>query len=104
MNDMLSACWALAAGVLLGAIFFGGLWWTVKRGLASPYPVLWFFPSLLLRMSIAMAGFYLIGREHWEHWLLCALGFALARLGVRWLTGAATKAAGPCLAEARHAP
>ena len=24
---------ALAAGVLLGAIFFGGLWWTVRKSI-----------------------------------------------------------------------
>jgi F1F0 ATPase subunit 2 len=32
--------WLLAALVggrgLLGAIFFGGLWWTVRKGLSSP--------------------------------------------------------------------
>ena len=26
---------SLAAGILLGAIFFGGLWWTVRHGALS---------------------------------------------------------------------
>jgi hypothetical protein len=30
-------------------------------------------------------GFYFIGREHWERWLLCLLGFVLARHVARWL-------------------
>jgi F1F0 ATPase subunit 2 len=30
MNEFLSLALALAAGVLLGAIYFGGLWWTVR--------------------------------------------------------------------------
>jgi F1F0 ATPase subunit 2 len=86
MNEFLSLAPALAAGVLLGAIFFGGLWWTVCMGVSSQRPALWFFGSMLLRMSITLAGFYLVGREDWERWLLCLLGFVLARLVVEWLT------------------
>jgi F1F0 ATPase subunit 2 len=86
MNEFLSLVPALAAGVLLGAIFFGGLWWTVCRGVSSQRPALWFFGSMLLRMSITLAAFYLVGREDWERWLLCLLGFVLARLVARWLT------------------
>ena len=77
---------ALAAGILLGVFFFGGLWWTVIRGVSSQQPALWFFGSMLLRMSIALAGFYFVGGEHWERWLLCLLGFVLARVVVEWLT------------------
>ena len=32
MNETLILVLALATGVLLGAIFFGGLWWTVQKG------------------------------------------------------------------------
>ena len=85
MNFCLLAL-ALAAGVLLGAIFFGGLWWTVRKGVSSKRPALWFFGSLLLRMSIALAGFYFVRGGHWERLLLCLLGFVLARLVVTWLT------------------
>jgi F1F0 ATPase subunit 2 len=42
--------------------------------------------SLLLRMSIAVGGFYLIGREHWQRMLMCLLGFIIARLVVTWMT------------------
>ena len=86
MTEFLSLAPALAAGMLLGAIFFGGLWWTVIRGVSSQYPALWFFGSLQLRMGIALTGFYFIGRDDWARWLLCLLGFILARLVVKWLT------------------
>jgi uncharacterized membrane protein YfbV (UPF0208 family) len=33
---------ALATGIFLGALFFGGLWWTVRRGLTVANPALWF--------------------------------------------------------------
>jgi len=60
MTDALRLVLALVTGLLLGAIFFGGLWWTVRKGFSSKQPALWFFGSLLLRTSIALAGFYFI--------------------------------------------
>ena len=74
------------AGLLLGVFFFGGLWWTVGKGVSSKQPALWFFGSMLLRMSLTLAGFYFIGRGHWQRLLLSLLGFFVARLAVMWLT------------------
>ncbi len=59
MNEVLFLASAMAAGFLLGAFFFGGLWWTVKRGVSSQRPALWFFGSMLLRMSITLGGILL---------------------------------------------
>jgi F1F0 ATPase subunit 2 len=83
MNDLLSLAAALAAGILLGALFFGGLWWTVRLGLSSQRPALWFLGSLLARMSLALVGFYFVGGEQWPRWLLCLLGFILSRFVVQ---------------------
>jgi F1F0 ATPase subunit 2 len=82
MNESLTLGAALAVGLLLGAIFFGGLWWTVVRGVLSPRPALWFIGSKLLRMAIVLGGFYLNGGDRWERWLACLLGFILARIVV----------------------
>ena len=101
MIETLSLVLALVSGLLLGAIFFGGLWWTVRRGVSSRRPGLWFFGSLLLRTSIALAGFYLAGRGHWERLLVCFLGFVVARLVVIWLTRPTQARPAP---EARYAP
>ena len=57
------SCWRGWPEALLGAIFFGGLWWTVRKGVASRRPALWFLGSLLLRTSIALAGFYVVARR-----------------------------------------
>ena len=86
MNDTLGLMLGLLMGVLLGAMFFGGLWWTVQKGISSNRPVLWFFGSMLLRTSIALAGFYLVARGHWERLLVCLLGFLIARLVVMRFT------------------
>ena len=58
MHEPLTLVLALVTGVLLGAMFFGGLWWTVQKGVASTRSALWFFGSLWLRTSMALAGFY----------------------------------------------
>jgi len=79
MNEHLVLVLAGLAGVGLGALFFVGLWWTVRRGISSKRPARWFFGSLLLRMVIVLAGFYLIAGGRWERLLACLLGFILVR-------------------------
>jgi F1F0 ATPase subunit 2 len=86
MPDALAQILSLAAGALLGGFFFGGLWWTVREGVSSKRPALWFLASLLLRMSIVLAGFYFVARGHWPRLLLCLVGFVMARLLVTRLT------------------
>jgi F1F0 ATPase subunit 2 len=86
MSEILTFVVAPVAGIILGAVFFGGLWWTVRRGVSSQRPALWFLISLLLRMGIALGGFYFVSGGHWERLLLCLLGFATARLAVTRLT------------------
>jgi F1F0 ATPase subunit 2 len=85
MRDLLLVA-AWAAGVFLGAIFFGGLWWTVRRAVSSTHPALWFVGSLITRTSLTMAGFYVVGDGRWERVVSCLCGFFVASLMVSWLT------------------
>jgi F1F0 ATPase subunit 2 len=98
MNEALHLMPALVAGILLGAIFFGGLWWTVRKGLSSGQPAFWFLGSLLLRTGIVLAGFYLVADQRLGRLLLCLTGFVMARMIVTQITQ--TRSA----QEARHAP
>jgi F1F0 ATPase subunit 2 len=92
MNEILLLTPALSAGVALGAVFFGGLLWTVRKGVASAQPALWFLGSMLLRMAIALAGFYFVSGGHWERLLSCLAGFVLARVVVtRWSRSAESR-------------
>ena len=98
MSETMQLALALLAGMLLGAMFFGGLWWTVRKGLASPRPALWFIGSLLLRTGIALAGFYFVAGSDWKRLLACLLGFIVARLIVIRLTADADGKGGePCI-------
>ncbi len=101
MNDFLTLSLALVSGLLLGAIFFGGLWWTVQKGLSSKHPAFLFLGSLLVRTGTILVGFYFVSGGHWERLVLCLLGFVIARLIVTRLTRPVEKATN--LAEASHA-
>jgi len=104
MTDWIALTLALVAGLLLGAMFFGGLWWTVRWAVASGSPALWFSGSLLLRLGLALAGFYLVGAHHWQRLLLCLFGFVAARLFVTWLAGSAGATPKRSVSGASHAP
>jgi len=104
MYEMLILALAWVAGTLLGAFFFGGLWWTVRKVGSSQQPALWVFGSLLLRMSVALTGFYVVSGSHWERMALCLLGFVMARLVVTWLTEPSRANQTPTTQEVHHAP
>jgi F1F0 ATPase subunit 2 len=80
MNDILPYTLAFLVGALLGVVFFVGLWWTVQKGVNSQRPALWFFGSLLLRTGMILAGFYLVAQGDWSRFLVCLLGFLIARV------------------------
>ncbi len=103
MNEPLSLASALGAGVLLGGIFFGGLWWTVRRGVSSKRVALWFLGSMLLRTCIALLGFYFVLGGNWERLLTGLLGFIIARSIVTRLTREAEQPS-HWAQEAGHAP
>jgi F1F0 ATPase subunit 2 len=104
MTEWLLLAVAFGAGLLLSAFYFGGLWWTVRRGLVSKHPAVWFSGSLLLRTSVALAGFYFVGRGHWERLMVCLLGFVMARVFLIWRTRPVLDIRTRPDREASHAP
>ena len=77
---------AFIAGILLGTVFFGGLWLTVKKAVAAANPALWFLASSLIRTGIVLTGFYYTTNGDWERLVICLLGFIAARFMVIRLT------------------
>ena len=86
MYEMVTLVPALMGGVALGILFFGGLWWTVQKGVHSERPASWFFTSFLLRTTLVMAGLYYISSGHWPRLLVCLLGCIIGRLIVMRLS------------------
>jgi F1F0 ATPase subunit 2 len=104
MNETLTLFLASVAGGALGAVFFGGLWWTVRKGISSEQPALWFLGSLVLRMSVTLTGFYFVSANRWDRMIACLAGFVLARVAVTWLTRTGDYQAARPAPEASHAP
>jgi hypothetical protein len=64
MNEILFMVLAFMAGIILGIIFFYGLWLT----------------------AIILIGFYYISQGNWQRLLVCLLGFITARHIVKRFT------------------
>jgi F1F0 ATPase subunit 2 len=84
---------ALVLGLLSGAIFFGGLWWTVRIGMAARTPAAWFSVSLMFRTCLIVAGFYYVAAYGLQAVLLCMCGFLIARAAVNRLVQAPSRTA-----------
>lgn len=80
MSDSPALAVALLAGAVLGVFYFGGLWWSVQKGVSSERPGFWFFGSLLLRNIVTLTGFYVVSQGSWSRLMTCLLGFMLARV------------------------
>jgi F1F0 ATPase subunit 2 len=79
MSEVLKISLATLGGFALGAFFFVGLWWTVRRGVASAQPAVLFAGSMLLRTLVVMVGFYYLSRGDWRNVVGSLTGFVLAR-------------------------
>ena len=104
MNETLALVLSWLAGAALGAFFFGGLWWTVRKSLVSRQPAVWVFCSFLLRMGVTMTGFYFVAGSDWQRLLACVIGFFMARHIVLRLTRSPEEILAPKPQEASHAP
>jgi F1F0 ATPase subunit 2 len=85
-NEILNLVLPFGAGILLGGIFYGGLWWTIRKAVLSKHTAFWFLGSLIVRMSITLTGFYFASEGQWQRVLISIVGFALARMAVTRLT------------------
>jgi len=86
MNEIVYIILAFIVGLLLGTIFFGGLWFTVRKLVTSKIPALWFLGSFILRVSITLIGFYYISSGSWQRLLISVAGFITARYSVIYFT------------------
>ena len=57
MTDYWHLALVFIAGILLGAGYFGALWWTVRTAITAQHPALLFVTSLLVRTGLVLTGF-----------------------------------------------
>jgi F1F0 ATPase subunit 2 len=71
----------LLGGGILGALYFGGLWWTVRLMPDARHPLRLYFGSLMARLAIVLVGFwYLLVGSGWQQLVACLIGFVGARV------------------------
>jgi F1F0 ATPase subunit 2 len=59
----------------------------VRKALSSGQAALWFSGSFLLRTAIVLGGIYLVSRGDWRRMVGCMVGFLVARMAIKRLTG-----------------
>lgn len=79
MNEALKMIIAFIVGLALGALFFGGLWLTVRKAVTTAKPAFLILGSFIIRIALVLIGFYFIGTDSWQRLLIALLGFLIAR-------------------------
>ena len=79
MSELARLLPVLLAGVILGILFFGGLWWTIQRCVCAKSPALLFVGSLIVRTIFTMGGLYLFCHDDLKRWAVCTAGFLVGR-------------------------
>lgn len=104
MNETYTLCAGSLAGFVLGVLFFGGLWWTTRKGLVSSQPALWFLGSLLVRTVVMMLGLYIVSDGDWRRLIACLAGFIIARIAVLRMFSSTLFAGDTIVKAAEHGP
>lgn len=79
MSDILHLSLALGMGMVLGLVYFLGLWETVRRLRQVRRPALWMLESLILRLAFILTGLYLVGHGHWDRLIAALIGILIIR-------------------------
>lgn len=77
----IAAEWLMAAsvGIMLGCVYFGGLWLTVRQIPNARQPGLAMLASLLVRLALVAVGLYLLADGHWQRYAAALAGLLIAR-------------------------
>ena len=79
MNAWLISVVAFVAGILLGGLYFGGLWWTLRRITETGGTLWWGLLSFGIRAVLVVGGFALLVPLGWYAPAVALIGFLAAR-------------------------
>lgn len=77
----------IGSGLLLGLIYFGGLWVTLKKMERWRRPWILVAGSFLLRNVIVLAAFYFLIMQHWSALIAAFIVFMITRQVIVHRTG-----------------
>jgi F1F0 ATPase subunit 2 len=67
-----------AIGVVLGVLYYGRLWLTIRRLPRLKHPMLWLLAGTLSRLALVLAAFLLVSQGQWARLVACAAGVVAA--------------------------
>lgn len=86
LNYATALAFALAAGTLLGAFYFGTLWLVVRRLDRLAWPAVWLGIAGIVRLTVVLVLFALLVGTRWERLVVALVGFLAVRIVLtRWL-------------------
>lgn len=71
---------AFAGGIILGLLFFGGLYLTIQKLESVKNPALIMMLSFVVRMGILLFAFYFIAKSGYKEVLFALAGVILTRI------------------------
>jgi F1F0 ATPase subunit 2 len=89
MIHFLTFILTLVIGLGAGLFFFGGLWWTVRKGVEQNRPAI-FLASFAVRMATIVTIIFLFRRD-WPALMVLLAGFTVARVMVTRKTAGRTQ-------------
>ncbi len=60
MSNAIQILLSIVFGGFLAMVYFGGLWWTIRRLPLTRSPAALYFCSLMFRLAIVLASFYVV--------------------------------------------
>ena len=79
-EQVISLVFAIVVGVALGALYFGGLWLTVRHLPTMRHPAIWMTASLVMRMAVILTVLYFLSDGHWGKLLAGVAGMLVVRI------------------------
>lgn len=76
---IITFAYPLVAGMVLGLIYFGGLWMVLRRLPEIKHPAAWLGLSLVVRMLIVLLVLYLLFADSWQQLIMAVLGMLTSR-------------------------
>lgn len=67
-------------GIILGIIFFGGLYWSVNQLAKVRYPAVLMIASAFVRMGILLFGIFLLADNNIKNMLSIVVGIILVKV------------------------
>jgi F1F0 ATPase subunit 2 len=72
-----------AIGALIGALYFGRLWLTIRTLPRLNHPMLWLLAGTFARLALVLAAFLLVSQDQWARLAACLAGLLATWLCLR---------------------